>query len=80
MTFMLMFDRLVTEAEQIRFSLYKFKLPSVQRPAWDFQYVVEELQTGKEYGFRGGLVWKKFINQDDCLQEYESWAKALQQE
>lgn len=80
MTFMLMFDRLVSETDQIRFSLYKFKLPQAKRPAWDFQYVVNEVETGREYGFRGRLVWKQFVSPHDCLQEYGSWKAALADE
>ncbi len=74
MTFILMFDRLVTAADQIRFSLYKFKLPKHPRPAWDFQYVVNRMQSGKECGFQGRLVWKKFVSLADCLREYETWS------
>ncbi|MCH2202500.1 MAG: hypothetical protein MK102_11065 [Fuerstiella sp.] len=77
MTLILMFDRLHTEQDQIRFSLYKFKLPKHPRPAWDFQYVVNRVQSGKEYGFRGRLVWKKFVSPEDCLHEYEQWAATL---
>jgi len=78
MTLILMFDRLQTERDQIRFSLYKFKLPDHPRPAWDFQYVVNQVQTDQQYGFRGRLVWKKFISPDDCQSEYKNWAEALQ--
>ena len=74
MTLILMFDRLHTKQDQIRFSLYKFKLPQHPRPAWDFQYVVNKVESGKQYGFRGRLVWKKFVDAADCLNEYESWA------
>ncbi len=44
-------------------------------PAWDFQYVIHQVEEGREYGFRGRLVWKKFVSAADCLREYESWAK-----
>ena len=37
MSLTLMFDRLQSDEDQIRFSLYKFKLPQHPRPAWDFQ-------------------------------------------
>jgi hypothetical protein len=37
MTLILMFDRLNSDRDQIRFSLYKFKLSKHPRPAWDFQ-------------------------------------------
>ena len=74
MTLILMFDRLVTERDQIRFSLFKFKLPRHPRPAWDFQYVVDRVTDGEEYGFRGRLVWKRFESPEDCRQEYLRWA------
>ncbi len=62
----------------MRFSLFKFKVnEQVRRPAWDFQYVIHRVETGKQYGFRGRLVWKKFVSDEDCLQEYETWAAAL---
>jgi hypothetical protein len=77
MTLILMFDRLNTERDQIRFSLYKFKLPKHPRPAWDFQYVINRVESGAEYGFRGRLVWKKFVSPEDCLDEYERWVAAL---
>jgi len=77
MTLVLMFDRLHSDRDQIRFSLYKFKLPQHPRPAWDFQYVVNKVESGAEYGFRGRLVWKKFVSAEDCLDEYEQWAAAL---
>jgi hypothetical protein len=76
MTLILMFDRLHSERDQIRFSLYKFKLPRHPRPAWDFQYVINCVESGAEYGFRGRLVWKKFVSADDCLNEYKRWSAA----
>jgi hypothetical protein len=54
--------------------LFKFKLPRLPRPAWDFQYVLRKLERGKEYGFKARLVWKKFVSPEDCLKEYEAWA------
>jgi hypothetical protein len=77
MTMILMFDRLNSDRDQIRFSLYKFKLSKHPRPAWDFQYVINKVESGVEYGFRGRLVWKKFVSADDCLNEYERWTAAL---
>ena len=77
MTLILMFDRLSSPRDQIRFSLYKFKLSKFPRPAWDFQYVVNRVVSGEEYGFRGRLVWKKFLSQEDCLHEYEVWSAGL---
>lgn len=78
MTLMLMFDRAYSEEDEIRFSLFKFKVgDQVRRPAWDFQYVIHRVATGRQYGFRGRLVWKKFVSDADCLREYETWAAAL---
>ena len=74
MTFMLMFDRTHSAKDEIRFSLFKFKVKDEQRkPAWDFQYVIHNVEEGQEYGYRGRLVWKKFISTEDCLKEYHSW-------
>jgi hypothetical protein len=73
MVFQLMFDRSHTEEDEIRFSLFKFKVPHFPRPAWDFQYVLRKLEGGKEYGFKARLVWKKFVSPEDCLKEYEAW-------
>jgi hypothetical protein len=80
MCLILMFDRLHSERDQIRFSLYKFKLSKHPRPAWDFQYVINKVASRAEYGFRGRMVWKKYVSADDCLNEYERWAAALAME
>lgn len=77
MTLILMFDKTATPEEEIRFSLFKFKLKKYPRPAWDFQYVRKKLEAGREYGFRGRLVWKKFVSPEDCLREYQTWAASL---
>ena len=78
MTLMLMFDRTSGAEDEVRFSLFKFKVSDqVKRPAWDFQYVIHRVETGKQYGFRGRLVWKRFVSAADCLREYETWAAAL---
>lgn len=73
MVLLIMFDRAYTAEDEIRFSLFKFKLPKRPRPAWDFQYVIHRVAEDRQYGFRGRLVWKKWISQEDCLDEYESW-------
>lgn len=75
MVFLVMFDRARTPVDEIRFSLFKFKLPAKPRPAWDFQYVIHEVEEDREYGFRGRLVWKKWISPDDCLEEYNRWRR-----
>jgi hypothetical protein len=76
MVFILMFNKMYSDEDEIRFSLFKFKLPRFPRPAWDFQYVIRKMEARKEYGFNARLVWKRLISADDCLNEYESWAAA----
>ena len=73
MVLILMFDRMHRAEDEIRFSVFKFKVPRRPRPAWDFQYVIHQVEAERDYGFRGRLVWKKFISADDCLDEYVRW-------
>jgi len=74
MTLILMFDRAYSPEDEIRFSLFKFKLPRRPRPAWDFQYAVHKVTSGRTYGFRGRLIWKKFVSAEDCRDEYRKWS------
>jgi len=80
MAFILMFDKAHRPEDEIRFSIFKFKLDRGPRPAWDFQYVVHKVEQGKTYGFKGRLAWKKFVSAEDCLREYETWAAGLRDE
>lgn len=73
MVFILMFNKTCTDEDEIRFSLFKFKLRRFPRPAWDFQYAIRKIEEEREYGFRARLVWKKYVSPDDCLREYETW-------
>jgi hypothetical protein len=75
MVYMLMFDKGYTPEDEIRFSIFKFKLKDYPRPAWDYQYVIHKVETGKEYGYRARVVWKKFVSPEDCLREYEAWIR-----
>ena len=77
MVYILMFDRMYSEADEIRFSIFRSKPRYVTRPAWDFQYVIHKVSEEQEYGFRARVVWKKFISPEDCLQEYETWVAGL---
>jgi hypothetical protein len=77
MVYILMFDRASSAVDQIRFSLFKFKLKRFPRPAWDFQYVINHVEKDRDYGFKGRVVWKKFVSPEDCRQEYESWRRKL---
>jgi len=77
MVFMLMFNKMHSDEDEIRFSLFKFKVPKVPRPAWDFQYVIRKIEEKKEYGFKARLVWTKFVSPEECQKEYETWAAAI---
>jgi hypothetical protein len=77
MAFILMFDKAYSAEDEIRFSLFKFKVPKHPRPAWDFQYVIHNVHEGRPYGFRGRLIWKKFVSADDCFEEYRRWTNSL---
>ncbi|MEW6157963.1 MAG: hypothetical protein AB1813_11055 [Verrucomicrobiota bacterium] len=73
MVLILMFDRMHSVQDEIRFSLFKFKVPRRPRPAWDFQYVIHKVESGVAYGFKGRLIWKKFVSPEDCREEYSRW-------
>jgi hypothetical protein len=73
MTFILMFNKMYSPEDEIRFSLFKFKVPRRPRPAWDFQYVIHQVEQNHPYGFKGRLIWKKFISPEDCQEEYRRW-------
>jgi hypothetical protein len=78
MVFILMFNKMYSAEDEIRFSLFKFLVgPKIRNPAWDFQYVIHKVENNKEYGFKARLVWKKFVSPDDCLKEYETWSASL---
>lgn len=77
MVYMLMFDRAYAPEDEIRFSIFKFKLKNHPRPAWDYEYVIHKIETGKEYGYKARVVYKKFVSPEDCLREYENWSKSL---
>ena len=77
MVLILMFDRTYTPDDEIRFSLFKFKVPRHPRPAWDFQYVIRNIRRDRPYGFRGRLIWKPFVSAEDCRTEYHRWRASL---
>jgi hypothetical protein len=80
MVFLIMFNKAWTGEDEIRFSLFKFKLPKRPRPAWDFQYVIHRVAEGKDYGFKARVVWKKYVSPEDCLHEYNRWLAVLHKE
>jgi hypothetical protein len=77
MTLIMMFDKAYEEADEIRMSLFKFKVPKSPRPAFDWQYVIHHVEPRREYGFRARLAWKPFVDADDCRREYERWRAEL---
>ena len=76
MCLILMCDKGVEPDEEIRFSLFKFKLKKFSRPAWDFQFVVRKVRPMIRYGFSGRLIWKPFESPEDCLNEYQRWIES----
>ena len=46
-------------------------IPGRVCPAWDFEWVIpaSEYEVGREYSFRLRLVYKKFVSDDDVLEE-----------
>jgi len=76
MVLILMFDRACNDRDEMRFSLFKFKVPRHPRPAWDFQYVIHKVDA-KTYEFSGRLVWKKLVSPEDCEEEYRRWRSRL---
>ncbi len=77
MVFIIMFNKAFTPEDEIRFSIFKFKLPRKPRPAWDFQYVIHKVEEKRNYTFKARVVWKTFVSPEDCLEEYERWSKSL---
>ena len=65
MVLMLMFDRMHTRSDEIRFSSFP--------PAVDFQYVVRDIKPERRYGFRARVSWRPWVSREDCLQEWSSW-------
>lgn len=61
-------------AEVIRFSQSPTGGGSTN-PAWDFQYIIPDPKTEKEYSFKVRMVYKPFTNNEDIRQEYEKWIK-----
>ena len=80
MVLIMMFDRMATAVDEIRFAMYRFQVKEeTRRPAWDFQYVIRKVEAGRRYGFSGRLVYKKFAGAADCESEYERWRSGRDQ-
>lgn len=80
MVLIMMFDRMVTARDEIRFAMYRFQVKAEsRRPAWDFQYVIHQVEADRGYGFRGRMIWKKFTSAEDCEAEYERWQSGRDQ-
>ncbi len=46
-------------------------------PAWDFQYIIPGMKTGKKYSFKARILYKPFENSEDVLNEFLRWKKGL---
>jgi hypothetical protein len=44
-------------------------------PAWDFQLVIPDYETGKEYGLEMRVVYKPWAGRADVLKEVRNWLK-----
>lgn len=73
MVWALLFDRLVTESDEVRFALFTFKGPAL--PAWDFAYVLRDLEA--PCGFRARAIYKPFAGAGDLAREHEAWRESL---
>ena len=65
MVLILMFDRLQTGIDEIRFSHFP--------PAVDFQYVIHGVETERRYGFRARMIWRPWTTREECLRAWRSW-------
>ena len=68
MVLTVMLDRLYSETEEVRFSHFA--------PAFDIQYVLRRLQSGQRRELKGRLVWKPWVDAEDCLQEFRRWRRS----
>jgi hypothetical protein len=70
MVLIFMFDR----SEGIRFS----QSPTgggEKNPAWDFQFIVRNLEVGKPYSFRARLAYKPFQSSSDVVGQFMGWGE-----
>jgi hypothetical protein len=49
-------------------------------PAWDFQYLIPNPQTCREYSFIARLVYKPFTTNEDIVQEHILWKSGKRQQ
>ncbi len=42
-------------------------------PAWDFQFIAPDFKVGQEYSFKGRIMYKEFMGENDVLDEFETW-------
>ena len=54
-------------------------LPDRTCPAWDFEWVIPEpeYEIGREYTLRMRLIYKRFVSDDDVLDEFQASQSAL---
>ena len=78
MAYIMMFD----QAAPIRFAMWNFitdskGAPDPHSPAWDWQYVIQNPEVGRQYGYRARVIYKPFISPEDVEQEYRHWVDSL---
>ena len=50
---------------------------TVQNPAWDFEWVIEDYPLDEPVGFRGRLVYAPLTGPDEILARYDAWVEGL---
>jgi len=68
MVYALMFDR----TDGIRFT-HAPRGGGEGNPAWDFQLVIDGCEVDREYEMRARVVYKSWADENDVMDEYESW-------
>lgn len=70
MVWAMLFDRLRTPDDEIRFGMWAFK--GAPFPAWDWGYVVHDVRSGV-CGFDARAIFKPWAGREDIVEEYEAW-------
>lgn len=73
MVYLMMFD----QAETIRFTTFDFS-GNVHQPVWDWQYVIRHPRADHTYQYKARLVYKPYKGEQDVVDEYVAWVKALE--
>jgi hypothetical protein len=82
MVMQMMFDRSHSSVDEIRFTQFKVKATNVQNsPAQDWQYTVNHVVSGQEYGFVAGFSLRPRLStgslEGECANEYSEFVATL---